>query len=200
MEGSPTSLEITEHQARAHRTTAFHNQVPPLLSAGRQMAARIRDDDWSSSPLGRPGTWPPWLSSTVSLMLGSRFPMFAAFGPDLGFLYNDAYAETNGFRGVAVQPPVAGIVLGLPADITARDDLRRLPRAVNEHRASASAARSRLVPSWPRWQRLPFPDHEDRRRKPSEMSRCRGVPDRPDRQGRCRREAGDIERSSFVLR
>ena len=29
-------------------------------------------------------------------MLGSRFPMFVAFGPDLGFLYNDAYAEILG--------------------------------------------------------------------------------------------------------
>ena len=52
--------------------------------------------DWSSSPLGPPGTWPACLSSTVSLMLGSRFPMFVAFGPDLGFLYNDAYAEILG--------------------------------------------------------------------------------------------------------
>ncbi len=52
--------------------------------------------DWASSPLGSPGTWPTWLNSTVSLMLGSRFPMFVAFGPDLGFLYNDAYAEILG--------------------------------------------------------------------------------------------------------
>ncbi len=36
------------------------------------------------------------LRSTVSLMLGSRFPMFVAFGPELGFLYNDPYAEILG--------------------------------------------------------------------------------------------------------
>ncbi len=56
----------------------------------------MRAHDWSDSPLGRPETWPACLGATLSLMLGSRFPMFAAFGPELGFLYNDAYAEILG--------------------------------------------------------------------------------------------------------
>ncbi|AWN55698.1 hybrid sensor histidine kinase/response regulator [Methylobacterium sp. 17Sr1-1] len=56
----------------------------------------MRAHDWSDSPLGRPETWPPCLGATLSLMLGSRFPMFVAFGPALGFLYNDAYAEILG--------------------------------------------------------------------------------------------------------
>nr|WP_162296243.1 PAS domain S-box protein [Methylorubrum populi] len=56
----------------------------------------MRSHAWSRSPLGHPGTWPSCLRSTVSLMLGSRFPMFVAFGPELGFLYNDAYAEILG--------------------------------------------------------------------------------------------------------
>jgi len=60
------------------------------------MGAMMRSHDWSGSPLGHPDTWPPCLRSTVSLMLGSRFPMFVAFGPELGFLYNDAYAEILG--------------------------------------------------------------------------------------------------------
>src|SRR4051812_37688421 len=95
MDIQPT-LEITEHEARAHRMTAFHDHVSVLFSGGGRMGARMLAHDWSSSPLGRPGTWPAWLCSTVSLMLGSRFPMFVAFGPDLGFLYNDAYAEILG--------------------------------------------------------------------------------------------------------
>ena len=33
---------------------------------------------------------------TVDLMLGSAFPMFVAWGAELGFLYNDAYAEILG--------------------------------------------------------------------------------------------------------
>ncbi|WP_204165392.1 PAS domain-containing protein [Methylobacterium sp. 17Sr1-1] len=60
------------------------------------MGAMMRAHDWSDSPLGRPETWPPCLGATLSLMLGSRFPMFVAFGPALGFLYNDAYAEILG--------------------------------------------------------------------------------------------------------
>ena len=60
------------------------------------MGAMMRSHDWSASSLGPPDAWPACLRSTVSLMLGSRFPMFVAFGPELGFLYNDAYAEILG--------------------------------------------------------------------------------------------------------
>jgi PAS domain S-box-containing protein len=61
------------------------------------MGARMRaHKTWSSSPLGQPETWPQCLRSAVSLMLGSKFPMFVAWGPELGFLYNDAYAEILG--------------------------------------------------------------------------------------------------------
>ncbi|WP_457106937.1 PAS domain-containing protein [Methylobacterium sp. P5_C11] len=72
--------------------TAF----PPFLADGGEMGARMRAHDWSGSPLGRPERWAPCLQATVSLMLGSRFPMFVAFGPDLVFLYNEAYAEILG--------------------------------------------------------------------------------------------------------
>ncbi|HEX8418097.1 MAG TPA: hybrid sensor histidine kinase/response regulator, partial [Methylobacterium sp.] len=53
----------------------------------------MRAHDWSGSPLGGPEAWPQSLRSVVGLMLTSRFPMFVAWGPELGFLYNDAYAE-----------------------------------------------------------------------------------------------------------
>lgn len=52
----------------------------------------MRSLDWSHSPLGPPSEWPQSLRSVVALMLGSKFPMFVAWGPELGFLYNDAYA------------------------------------------------------------------------------------------------------------
>nr|WP_197093185.1 hybrid sensor histidine kinase/response regulator [Methylobacterium aquaticum] len=60
------------------------------------MGAMMRAHDWSGSALGPPETWPAGLGATVSLLLGSRFPMFVAFGPELRFLYNDAYAEILG--------------------------------------------------------------------------------------------------------
>src|SRR4051794_28023537 len=71
-------------------------EFPLFLAGGGRMSALMRSHDWSGSPLGHPKIWPPCLRSTVSLMLGSRFPMFVAFGPDLGFLYNDTYAEILG--------------------------------------------------------------------------------------------------------
>ena len=56
----------------------------------------MREADWSRSPLGPPATWPQSLRSVVGLLLGSRFPMFVAWGPQLAMLYNDAYAEILG--------------------------------------------------------------------------------------------------------
>ncbi|KAA2235925.1 PAS domain S-box protein [Salinarimonas soli] len=58
----------------------------------------MRAHDWTASPLGRPETWPQSLRSVVGLILGSKFPMFVAWGPELGFLYNDAYAEILGAK------------------------------------------------------------------------------------------------------
>ena len=72
--------------------------APAFPSGGGRMGAILRERDWTGSALGEPGTWPACLRSTVSLMLGSRFPMFVAFGPKLLLLYNDAYAEILGLR------------------------------------------------------------------------------------------------------
>ena len=60
------------------------------------MGARMRAHDWSASPLGPPQGWPQALRAVVALMINSRFPMFVAWGPQLGFLYNDPYAEILG--------------------------------------------------------------------------------------------------------
>jgi PAS domain S-box-containing protein len=71
---------------------------PPFLAKGGELGALMRAHDWSTSPLGSPESWPQSLRTTVSLMLGSRFPMFLAWGQDLGFLYNDAYAPILGTK------------------------------------------------------------------------------------------------------
>jgi signal transduction histidine kinase/ActR/RegA family two-component response regulator len=68
----------------------------PFLSGGGQMGAMMRAHDWSTSPLGHPRNWPQALRTTVGLMLNSKFPMFVAWGPELGFLYNDSYASILG--------------------------------------------------------------------------------------------------------
>ncbi len=60
------------------------------------MGAMMRAHDWSASPLGSPREWPQALRTTVGLMLNSKFPMFVAWGGELGFLYNDSYISILG--------------------------------------------------------------------------------------------------------
>ncbi|TNC65535.1 response regulator [Rubellimicrobium roseum] len=96
----------------------------------------MRAHDWSTSPLGHPETWPQSLRSVVGLLLGSRFPMFVAWGEELGFLYNDAYAETLGakhphalgarFRDIwsEIWPDIAPLIdAALAGEATYREDL-----------------------------------------------------------------------------
>ncbi|WP_164712546.1 PAS domain-containing protein [Methylobacterium currus] len=107
------------------------------------MGAMMRAHDWSGTPLGRPETWPACLGATLSLMLGSRFPMFVAFGPELGFLYNDAYAEILGdkhpaalgrrFRDVwsEIWPDIAPLIdRALAGEPTFSEDM---PLVMNRH-------------------------------------------------------------------
>jgi signal transduction histidine kinase len=62
------------------------------------MARLMREKQWAGTPLGAPQGWPQSLRSVVSLMLGSAFPMFVAWGPNLDTLYNDGYAEIMGAK------------------------------------------------------------------------------------------------------
>ena len=74
------------------------NAAFSFLAGGGEMGARMRGHDWSASPLGPPETWPGPLRTVAGLILGSAFPMFAAWGNALGYLYNDAYARMLGAR------------------------------------------------------------------------------------------------------
>ena len=60
---------------------------------GTEMAARMRALDWSTTPLGPVHEWPQSLRTAVRIVLTSRFAMWMAWGPDLTFFYNDAYAR-----------------------------------------------------------------------------------------------------------
>jgi PAS domain S-box-containing protein len=62
------------------------------------MAQRVRDHDWSTGTLGPIDQWPAHLRLAVDLCLKSRFPMRIWWGPDLIFIYNDAYAPILGKR------------------------------------------------------------------------------------------------------
>ena len=74
-------------------------ESPAAAGAGRAPMGRLLGShDWDESPLGPPGSWPRELQTIVDLMLGSKFPMFVAYGPQLGLVYNDAYAEVLGAK------------------------------------------------------------------------------------------------------
>ena len=69
-----------------------------FLAGGGRVGALMRAHDWSTSPLGAPEQWPQSLRTVVALLLQSRFPMFVAWGVELGFLYNDPYADILGAK------------------------------------------------------------------------------------------------------
>jgi signal transduction histidine kinase len=73
-------------------------QEPSLFLGDGTVRALMREHDWTTSPLGHPRDWPQALRTTVGLMLDSKFPMFVAWGDELGFLYNDAYSVILGAK------------------------------------------------------------------------------------------------------
>ncbi len=56
-----------------------------------EMARRIREMDWSATPLGSREAWPQSLKLSIALILASGFPMAIRWGPELVLIYNDAY-------------------------------------------------------------------------------------------------------------
>jgi len=61
------------------------------FAGGGEMAALMRAKDWGATPLGPAGSWPQSLRTIVRVLLTSRFAMWMGWGPELTFLYNDAY-------------------------------------------------------------------------------------------------------------
>ncbi len=68
----------------------------PVLTAGGEMAERIRKFDWSQTPLGPPENWSSALRATIGLMLANSFPMLLWWGPDYISIYNNAYIPVLG--------------------------------------------------------------------------------------------------------
>ena len=64
-----------------------------FLAGGGEMGERIRTFDWFRSPLGPIEKWPQSLKTSVSIILNTAHPMWIGWGPEITFLYNDAYIE-----------------------------------------------------------------------------------------------------------
>ena len=63
------------------------------LRGGGALGRLICNFDWSQTPVGPIGCWSQSLKTTVRVLLTSRFAMWMSWGPELTFLYNDAYAR-----------------------------------------------------------------------------------------------------------
>jgi signal transduction histidine kinase len=77
--------------ARAHGPLDF-------LSGGGETGARLRELDWTGTPLGNPAGWPQSLKTIVRVMLDSRYAMWMLWGPGFTFFCNDAYLPTVGLK------------------------------------------------------------------------------------------------------
>ena len=99
-------VEDLDTNFRAPSSLAF-------LAGGGEMGARMREKDWTQTPLGSPATWPQSLKTCVRIILTSRQPMFVWWGEALTNLYNDAYKAIVGGRH-----PEA---LGQPASVVLRE-------------------------------------------------------------------------------
>src|SRR5260370_1375480 len=76
----------------------FGRDLPPRPMTVRafanlpgEMARRIREMDWSATPLGNSEAWPQSLKLSIAMILASGFPMAIRWGPELVLIYNDAY-------------------------------------------------------------------------------------------------------------
>jgi signal transduction histidine kinase/CheY-like chemotaxis protein len=89
-----------------------------LYMYGGDMGELMRRHDWARTDLGDPEQWPQSLCTGVQIMLGSRYPMFIWWSPELLTLYNDPYRVMLGTKhpdalgrpGVEVWPEIWGVV------------------------------------------------------------------------------------------
>ncbi len=92
--------------------------IPEFLTGGGELGQRIRDYDWTSTPLGPVESWPQSLRTCVRIMLTSRQPIWIGWGKELIKLYNDPYTAIVGGKH-----PWA---LGSPASVVWRDIWREI--------------------------------------------------------------------------
>ena len=63
-----------------------------------EMARRMRDIDWSRTPLGPVESWSPALRTMLRILLANRFPHVLWWGPEYIQFYNDAYRPIPGSK------------------------------------------------------------------------------------------------------
>ncbi|MGD0893906.1 MAG: ATP-binding protein [Terracidiphilus sp.] len=72
--------------------------IESLFAGDGEMATRMRELDWSATPLGPVERWPQALRTSVRTVLDSACAMAICWGPDFAYLYNDAYMPVIGIK------------------------------------------------------------------------------------------------------
>ncbi len=67
-----------------------------FLAGGGELGRRIREFNWSDTPIGPPQSWPQNLRMALRIMLTSRQPIWIGWGTELTYFYNDAYKSIIG--------------------------------------------------------------------------------------------------------
>ena len=80
------------------RTDGPISDVGTWLVGGGECGQRVRESDWSTSPLGAIGHWPTVLRTTVANIVHSPIAKVLMWGPDHVMIYNDAYRSIAGPR------------------------------------------------------------------------------------------------------
>src|ERR1700722_12349066 len=83
---NPMPRDIAEPESK-NPVAAGVSGSPP------DMASLVSAFDWGTTPLGPAAQWPESLKMVVRILLTSRFAMWMGWGPELTFIYNDAYAR-----------------------------------------------------------------------------------------------------------
>src|SRR5258706_13264107 len=83
------SGEVREQTYGAAAIGRKPDPVEDFLSGDGEMCARIREFDWSETPLGPLDGWPERLGATASMCLKFHLPLGVGGGRDLIFLLND---------------------------------------------------------------------------------------------------------------
>ena len=90
------AIEKVLADVKPEAPSEFTAEVPATggwVRAGGALAKLVQESDWTKTPLGSSEDWPQSLKTIVRVMLASRFAMWMSWGPELTFLYNDAYAK-----------------------------------------------------------------------------------------------------------
>jgi PAS domain S-box-containing protein len=72
--------------------------IESVFAGSSEMAARMREIDWSATPIGPVEQWPQALRTSVRMMLSGGYAMAIEWGPDYTFLYNDGYIPLVGSK------------------------------------------------------------------------------------------------------